>query len=68
MTAKEGYKAGYIECELKWRKIIEAKIAQLEEKRKKYYNKELSKAQHDKSMKMWGAICYLKELLERRRI
>lgn len=43
--------------------IIREKIEKLESKRKKYFKKDLSKAQYVKSMKMWGAICYLKELL-----
>lgn len=45
---------------------IRKKIDKLETYRQKhyYFRKDLSKAQHDKSMKMWGAICCMKELLE----
>ena len=43
---------------------VKDKIEDLENRRKKYYKKDLSKAQFIKSIKMWGAICYLKELQE----
>lgn len=54
----------YIEKNYVPKSKIKEKIEELEEIRKKYYRKDLSKAQHDKSMKMWGAICYLQEILE----